>query len=77
MRPGAAVRLRGTWNSGECIGSFSAVGDISPGSSSEPNTSELEKLDMKQDTAGSQTAQELQVERVEILGASDPQVSAK
>ncbi|GAB0136186.1 hypothetical protein EsDP_00004498 [Epichloe bromicola] len=73
MRPGAAVRLKGTWYN---------TADKKKGTAGEPSVSESSPslkqaahdcAGMSQDVDGPQTLQELQVKEVDILGNSDPQ----
>lgn len=75
MRPGAAVRLKGTWYN---------TADKKKGTAGEPSVSASfpslkqaahDCAGMSQDVDGPQTLQELQVKEVDILGNSDPQVS--
>ncbi|QUC20877.1 uncharacterized protein UV8b_05118 [Ustilaginoidea virens] len=73
MRPGAAVRLTGTWcNTGDrklsSTKTFLASEDLSRQNQATP-----ELAGVGQDVDASQTTHELQVDEVEILGASDPQ----
>lgn len=64
MRPGAAVRLKGTWkNDGQLEASSEASVKV-----------EGEKAESSQAASSTTTAAELQVSEVEVLGPSDPQV---
>lgn len=67
MRPGAAVRLKGTW-----------CNDGAQSRDAESIMQNEAAVDVSQDAAASTTATttaELQVSEVEILGPSDPQVN--
>lgn len=75
MRPGSAVRLRGTWHNAADRKQPSTEGSSVSDIPSQETQSAFDKAGMGQDGERTTTAQELQVVDVEILGASDPQVS--
>ena len=75
MRPGAAVRVKGTW-----YNTVDRTADVAdePFVSGNPPSQEQVIVDhsgMSQNAHGPRNVQELQVTAVDILGNSDPQVS--
>lgn len=75
MRPGSAVRLKGTWHNATARKPPSTEGSSVSDTPSQETQSAFDKAGMGQDGERTSTTQELQVDEVEILGASDPQVS--
>lgn len=78
MRPGAAVRVKGTWYNtvDRKTDATDAADEPSVSShSASHRQATLDHSEMSQNARGPRTVQELQVKAVDILGNSDPQVS--
>ncbi|KAK2590202.1 asparaginyl-tRNA synthetase [Conoideocrella luteorostrata] len=74
MRPGAAVRLKGTWyNTADRRQLSTEDSSVSEISSGQQRLASSDNSRTEKDGNGSQARQELQVDEVELLGASDPQ----
>ncbi|KAG6022568.1 hypothetical protein E4U41_002233 [Claviceps citrina] len=74
MRPGAAVRVKGTWyNTADRKKDAADEPSVVSGHSPSHNQATLDPAGMSQNSHGCRTLQELQVKSVDILGHSDPQ----
>jgi hypothetical protein len=75
MRPGSAVRLKGTWYNAAEKKQPGTEGSFVSDTQFQRSQSASDMVRTQQDAESTLATQELQVNEVEILGASDPQAS--